>query len=447
MPNAIKRATYTMIVLTLFGCYTEIRRVPADGSHPSDTGVDSAPNVFLDSGAVSVGIDTGYDVVGIAVDAPLGSQSGDSGRGGAPIDSATTGTGGVAGTLGSGGAPGTGGAVGDAPASAGPEVGPEVPPVSCSVGYYVCNGTCVASSAPCAGICPTGRKYCAGANTCVPASGCCSATDCPVAGANTVATCTSEVCGISCSSAKLTLCGDACVDLLADPVNCRTCGNKCGAGAPRCSAGSCVQCTAAADCGGNRACSGNQCVCPNTDGACGATCTPCVTPAPRCQAGACVGCISVDDCPSGYSCVGNQCKAPLQCGDALPVVTFPTVFVAAGTPPLPVGGAITEGVYATTKVTCYGPDYSSVSGDAFELRSGRIHRRHVTYALSGSAMSGYEETGTYAASGAAMAVDVVLCGTSMGGQSLWKYTASSTQIETFTGAGSDTCIQTFALQK
>lgn len=45
-----------------------------------------------------------------------------------------------------------------------------------------------------------------------------------------------------------------------------------------------------------------------------------------------------------------------------------------------------------------------------------------------------------------MAIDVTLCGTSLGSQLLGKYTASPVRIETFTGTGSDTCIQTFALQ-
>jgi hypothetical protein len=310
-----------------------------------------------------------------------------------------------------------------------------------------CDGTCIVQDAPCAGKCTGGQKYCSNSNKCINPTGCCAAADCPAGGANTVPTCTNNVCGIACSSATYTMCGNSCSDLGSDANNCRACSNKCGISTPKCFSAVCVECISTPDCSGSKVCSGNQCICPNNDGACGATCTPCSGSTPRCSGGTCVQCLTTTDCSGNKLCLGNQCKAPLACGDTLPEVTFPTVYVLSGTPSVPAGGTIAEGMYALTKVTCYSSNYGSVSGDSFQLQNGAFHRRHTTYSVSGSAMTGYEEIGTYAASGAAMALDVTKCGTSLGAQSLWKYTASATQIETFTGSAGDTCIQTFVLQQ
>ena len=431
------------------------------------------------------------------------SSGGTSGSGGVGVDAPMTGSGGTSGSADASGSGGigvdaptsTGGRSGSGGASGSGGVGVDAP-ITCSSGYHNCNGTCVsnlalatcgltecisacqaptgggvtcngtacvpscptsapqncdgtciAQTAPCGGKCLGGQKYCSTSNTCISSSGCCSPADCSAGGANTVAICTNSTCGIACSSASYSMCGTSCTDLSSDSNNCRTCGSRCGTSTPKCLSGTCVQCLTTGDCSGNKVCSGNQCTCPNTDGACGAGCTACSGSTLRCSGGTCVQCLTAADCSGNKVCSGNECVAPLACGDALPAVSFPTVYVASGTPPSPAGGAITEGVYALTKVTCYSSSYSSVSGDSFQLQNGAFHLRHVTYSTSGSALTGYEELGTYAASGAAMAIDVTLCGTSNTAQALWKYTASSTQIETFSGSASDTCIETFALQQ
>jgi len=256
-----------------------------------------------------------------------------------------------------------------------------------------CDGTCIAQTAPCAGKCLGGQKYCPTSNTCINSSGCCSPADCSAGGANTIATCTNNTCGIACSSASYSMCGTSCTDLNSDPNNCRTCGSKCGTSIPKCMSGSCVQCLTTVDCSGNKVCSSNQCICPNTDSACGAGCTACSGSTPRCSAGSCVQCLTTADCAGNKVCSGNQCVAPLACGDVLPAVSFPTVLVASGTPPTPAGGAITEGMYALTNVTYYSSSYSSVPGDSFQLQNGAFHLRHTTYSTTGSAMTGYEELG------------------------------------------------------
>jgi hypothetical protein len=136
---------------------------------------------------------------------------------------------------------------------------------------------------------------------------------------------------------------------------------------------------------------------------------------------------------------------PFTCDDPLPAVTFPTVLTSTATPPQPAGGVITEGVYVLTQVVIYGT-YSSVPGDVFELRDGYLHHQHTSYSSSGSALTGYEQIGTYATTGAAMAIDVVACGLGSG-PGLWKFTANGGQIQLFTSASSTTWVQTFELQE
>jgi hypothetical protein len=169
---------------------------------------------------------------------------------------------------------------------------------------------------------------------------------------------------------------------------------------------------------------------------------------------ACNGCGRLDNQPGGscsgcgtWKCSGevsvtcDLTSCAFACGDALPAVTFPTVLTGSGSAPLAAGGAITEGVYRQTRVTIYGT-YSSVPGDSFELRNGYFHQRHTTYSSAGSALTGYELIGTYAATGAAMALDVTNCQVGSG-PTLWKFTANGDQIQLFSSASSTTWVQTF----
>lgn len=60
-------------------------------------------------------------------------------------------------------------------------------------------------------------------------------------------------------------------------------------------------------------------------------------------------------------------------------------------------------------------------------------------------MTGYEEIGTYAVSGAAMALDITACGLGKG-QDLWKFSANQGEIRLFTNYSGTTWVQTFKLQ-
>lgn len=135
---------------------------------------------------------------------------------------------------------------------------------------------------------------------------------------------------------------------------------------------------------------------------------------------------------------------PFSCGDPLPAVSFPTVLTSSATPPQPAGGNLTDGVYVLEQVVVYGT-YSSVPGDVFELRGGYLHHQHTTYSSAGSALTGYEEVGSYASTGAAMAVDVSACGLGTG-LSLWKFTATGDRIQLFDTSSSTTWVQTFTRQ-
>jgi hypothetical protein len=130
-----------------------------------------------------------------------------------------------------------------------------------------------------------------------------------------------------------------------------------------------------------------------------------------------------------------------ECGDALPTLAFPPVFTGSGTAPLPAGGTILEGAYAQTRVTIYG-NYSSVPADSIELRQGNIHARHTSYNSAGTALTGFELVGTYATTGAAMALDVSNCQVGSG-PTLWKFSAAGDQLLLFTNSATTTWVQTF----
>jgi hypothetical protein len=140
----------------------------------------------------------------------------------------------------------------------------------------------------------------------------------------------------------------------------------------------------------------------------------------------------------------GQAPQPFACGDPLPSVTFPTVLTSTGTPPVAAGGELTPGLYILTQVVFYGT-YSSVPGDVLELRPGYFHRRHTTYSSTGSALTGYEEIGTYATTGQAMARDVVACGLGSA-PGLWTFTATADEIQLFWTEGSTKRVDIFELQ-
>jgi hypothetical protein len=168
-----------------------------------------------------------------------------------------------------------------------------------------CNGTCIAQNAACNGTCPADKKYCSSSGTCIAGDGCCTAADCPTGGANTVATCTSNSCGIACSPSSDTKCGTDCFDLTSNAAHCGACGTNCGSSpsTPQCHSGSCVQCLNTSDCpaGSGKVCSNYQCTCSgSTPLDCGGTC--------------------IASCPSNKVCntTTHQCacsgSTPLDCG-------------------------------------------------------------------------------------------------------------------------------------
>ncbi|KAF3931026.1 hypothetical protein ABW20_dc0103187 [Dactylellina cionopaga] len=103
----------------------------------------------------------------------------------------------------------------------------------------------------------------------------------------------------------LTKCPDAtqCTDLLTDPQNCNTCGNKCPTGS-ECRAGSCQ--SQAPSC--TTTCTGPSQKC----GAAGSTCfcLPILEGGSTCISGASgcgTLCNSSAECPNGHSCYGGSC--------------------------------------------------------------------------------------------------------------------------------------------
>jgi hypothetical protein len=110
------------------------------------------------------------------------------------------------------------------------------------------------------------------------------------------------LCGMSGTcAANQECCGDACVDVQSNTMNCGRCGNVCPAG-QFCSAGTCTSmpmCAPACD-----VAQGERCVAPGIC-ACGAGGTAC--PAGQvCNMGVCgSGCPS--GCPAGEMCVGRSC--------------------------------------------------------------------------------------------------------------------------------------------
>jgi hypothetical protein len=134
-------------------------------------------------------------------------------------------------------------------------------------------------------------------------------------------------CGSSSTTEKClggsTKCGDTCVSLETDQLNCGTCGNACAAGLA-CAAGSCV---ASETCLGTSTKCGDTCVSLETDqlncGACGNACDPGLAcAAGSCVAsGACLGtstkcgssCVTLDTDQLNCGACGNACAPGLAC--------------------------------------------------------------------------------------------------------------------------------------
>lgn len=102
-------------------------------------------------------------------------------------------------------------------------------------------------------------------------------------------------------------CGDACVDVSANPSHCGTCGNACGSG-QKCERGVCV---AACTVNTNNACGDGKCWDLEADPKhCGSTCRSCRS-LETCTAGACA-------CPAGSTTCNGRCTVlesdPENCG-------------------------------------------------------------------------------------------------------------------------------------
>lgn len=136
---------------------------------------------------------------------------------------------------------------------------------------------------------------------------------------------------------------------------------------------------------------------------------------------------------------------PLSCG-GLNVGPKPTTARSMDTPPLPMGGPITDGRYVLKDVVFY-EDQFSYSRATLDIRNNWFHRLYSVYNLSDDPLSGYEEIGTYATTGGAMALDVWLCGSTTKVPYLWRFTATPTAIKIFTDAqqGGIGTVQTYEL--
>jgi hypothetical protein len=184
-----------------------------------------------------------------------------------------------------------------------------------------CSGSCVDLSSDAAN-CGECGATCAASTPCV--NGTCSTTQPTTCGAD------GSICTVV-SGALWTCCGEACVDLWADPANCGACGNAC-AGGEGCFSGTCAVTTPCGtngdfcviDGGGAGTCCAGRCSGmndPDNCAACGARCAlggscqasykqvwfaQCVT-----DGGASLSCTQDADCGGGLACAGGYCTAPL----------------------------------------------------------------------------------------------------------------------------------------
>ncbi len=183
---------------------------------------------------------------------------------------------------------------------------------SCPAGAQLCEGACIAQTAPCVGKCTGGQQYCASSNTCIAASACCSSSDCsgskPYCSGGICVACTSDS---QCGTNKV--CNSTSNECVCASGTCGSTCQTCSGNTPYCSSnGTCVACTSDDQCGPNKVCSSTTNACACASGTCGSTCQTC-SGGTTCQGGTCA-------CPAGTStCGGSSCVStndPTHCGSS-----------------------------------------------------------------------------------------------------------------------------------
>jgi hypothetical protein len=132
--------------------------------------------------------------------------------------------------------------------------------------------------------------------------------------------------------------------------------------------------------------------------------------------------------PDADASTDSASISPFQCEIDAPLATLPAFDDGVGSHPEPLGGTIRDGYYRLTQVTIYG-DYSAVYGEGFILANGYIHRKFTSYfAMTGAALTGAEELGSYGTVGTSLAIDVTSCSFGTSSQAIWGYTATDTGL-------------------
>lgn len=142
----------------------------------------------------------------------------------------------------------------------------------------------------------------------------------PISGSGTgTKGCTSGACGVTCNAATVTQCatpnGTACVNKVADPQHCGSCGKSCGNGG-KCAGSACSTDACAL---GATTCGLSGCVDTNTaPGHCGGCNKGCLGSNNRCENGACksagsAGLTACGNALAGFACVDLKTN-PEHCG-------------------------------------------------------------------------------------------------------------------------------------
>ena len=258
-------------------------------------------------------------------------------------------------------------------------------PGCCDDATADCGGTatCVANTCTCG----TNEKFCPGASagmgSCIPSTGCCSATDC-AAHADATAACTANACVYTCDSGFHD-CSGTCMDdtsVASCGTSCTACpaGNACQA--PSCSGGACGfvagggspccnvtgDCTPANACQQATACTSNQCVFGSTGGSgCCDSATDCPTPADACLQAACVANQCATAPVSGCSDDGgmNDLSSPAVADLASPSADQATLSLSGG------GGCAFAAAEAPSSPRALALVFAAIFVAAFVLRRRR----------------------------------------------------------------------------